>query len=73
MVRKRRLPTAWFSHGLLGIADQRDSTVMTDEQIDEIGRRFTAAMAELMEFAGEFLAGRVRRRAAASPCGCRRR
>ena len=53
-VVRKRLPAAWLSHGLLGSAINA-STVMTDEQIDEIGRRFRAAMAELMEFAGEFL------------------
>jgi glutamate-1-semialdehyde 2,1-aminomutase len=55
---RRRLPAAWLSHGLLGSAINA-STVMTDEQIEEIGRRFAAAMDELMEFTGEILtAGR---------------
>lgn len=52
---RRRLPAAWLSHGLLGSAINA-STVMTDEQIEEIGRRFAAAMDELMEFTGEILA-----------------
>jgi glutamate-1-semialdehyde 2,1-aminomutase len=51
---RRRLPAAWLSHGLLGSAINA-STVMTDEQIAEIGRRFGAGMRELMEFAGDFL------------------
>jgi glutamate-1-semialdehyde 2,1-aminomutase len=53
MVR-RRLPTAWLSHGLLGSAVNASTTV-TDEQIDEVGRRFTAAMAELMSHVGDVL------------------
>jgi glutamate-1-semialdehyde 2,1-aminomutase len=49
---RRRLPTAWLSHGLLGSAINA-TTVMTDAQIDEAGRRFHAGMAELMAFLGD--------------------
>ena len=52
---RRRLPTAWLSHGLLGSAINA-TTVITDEQIAEVGRRFATAMAELMDFVGEALA-----------------
>jgi glutamate-1-semialdehyde 2,1-aminomutase len=51
---RRRLPTAWLAHGLLGSAINA-STVMTDDQIEEVGRRFTAAMSELMSYLGEVL------------------
>jgi len=53
---RRYLPTAWLSHGLLGSAVNA-STVMTDEQIDEVGRRFRTAMDELMRYVGEALPG----------------
>lgn len=52
IVVRRRLPTAWLSHGLLGSAINA-TTVITDEQIQEVGRRFRAGMAELMEHVGE--------------------
>lgn len=53
-VVRRRLPTAYLGHGLLGSAINA-TTVMTDEQIAEIGRRFGAAMSELMEYVGAHL------------------
>ena len=53
MVR-RRLPTAYLSHGLLGSAINA-TTVMTHEQIGEVGRRFGAAMDELMSYVGDAL------------------
>jgi glutamate-1-semialdehyde 2,1-aminomutase len=49
---RRRLSTAWLSHGLLGSAINA-TTVMTDGQIEEIGRRFGAAMDELMSYVGD--------------------
>ena len=52
---RRWLPTAWLSHGLLGSAINA-STVMTDAQIEEVGRRFRSAMDELMGHVGEALA-----------------
>jgi glutamate-1-semialdehyde 2,1-aminomutase len=48
---RRRLPAAYLGHGLLGSAVNA-TTVMTDEQIAEVGRRFGAAMTELMEYIG---------------------
>jgi glutamate-1-semialdehyde 2,1-aminomutase len=61
---RRRLPTAWLSHGLLGSAINA-TTVMTDEQIAEVGRRFTAAMAELMDHLGDALRADIREPAVA--------
>jgi glutamate-1-semialdehyde 2,1-aminomutase len=51
---RRRLPTAWLAHGLLGSAINA-TTVMTDDQIAEVGRRFTNAMSELMRYLGDHL------------------
>jgi glutamate-1-semialdehyde 2,1-aminomutase len=62
---RRRLPTAWLSHGLLGSAINA-TTVITDEQIAEVGRRFEAAMAELMQFLGEAVPATGAERAVAS-------
>jgi glutamate-1-semialdehyde 2,1-aminomutase len=61
---RRRLPTAWLSHGLLGSAINA-TTVITDDQIAEVGRRFTAGMAELMEHLGEALSAVAREPAVA--------
>ncbi len=52
---RRRLPAAWLSHGLLGSAINA-TTVITDEQIAEVGRHFEAAMNELMEYVGDWIA-----------------
>jgi glutamate-1-semialdehyde 2,1-aminomutase len=51
---RRGLPTAWLSHDLLGSAVNA-TTVITDEQIADVGRRFEAGMAELMDHVGELL------------------
>jgi glutamate-1-semialdehyde 2,1-aminomutase len=61
---RRRLPTAWLAHGLLGSAINA-TTVITDEQIDEAGRRFRAAMTELMEHLGDALSSVAREPAGA--------
>ncbi len=61
---RRLLPTAYLGHGLLGSAINA-TTVMTDEQIDEVGRRLEATMAELMEYLGEPLARAMQERPAA--------
>jgi glutamate-1-semialdehyde 2,1-aminomutase len=61
-VVRRRLPTAWLAHGLLGSAVNA-TTVITDEQIAEVGRRFQEAMDELMEYVGPVLEADVDREA----------
>lgn len=67
---RRRLPTAWLSHGLLGSAINA-TTVITDGQIDEVGRRFTAAMTELMEHVGDAFRAAAAASAASAGAGSR--
>ncbi len=64
-VVRRRLPTAWLSHGLLGSAINA-TTVMSDAQIEEAGRRFEATLAELMEHLGAALRDAIREPAVAA-------
>jgi glutamate-1-semialdehyde 2,1-aminomutase len=64
----RRLATSWLAHGVLGSAINA-STVMTDSQVEEVGRRFRAAMGELMGFLGDALAAAQREPAVAGAAG----
>jgi glutamate-1-semialdehyde 2,1-aminomutase len=61
---RRRLPTAYLSHGLLGSAINA-TTVMTDEQIEDVGSRFGAALDELMSYVGDALPAHTREPATA--------